>query len=103
MSLNENLKAIFEATKAGVHAELTAFEVKVLTEKVRQLEEENAKLRELVLKSSEINPYGSIENAEVRDMARALLYQVPALPINEEDERIVDDLVQKSRKYASLA
>lgn len=97
MSLEDNLKSMVEALKADVRAEFTAVEAKHLVERIRQLEDENQKLREALAKSADINPYGSIENAQARDMARSLLYQVPALPLHEEDNRIVEDLVRKHR------
>lgn len=122
-TLEQRLKAVLEEAKASIHKEFSAVIDKMdedfreeravveatqekverlVTEgyqqKIRALEAENERLREALSLSSTINPYGSIENAKARDMARSVLYQVPALPVNPEHDRIVEDLVAKHRK-----
>lgn len=122
-TLEDRLKVALDEAKAGIRAEFNAVLKKMgddyqerskaleakqekiarlliegYEKKIAVLEAENARLREGLAKSVKIDPYGSIENADARDTARALLYQVPALPLNEEDERIVEDLVRKAKE-----
>lgn len=123
MSLDDNLKALIEEAKAGIRAEFNAVLKKMgddyqerskaleakqeriarliiegYEKKIAALEAENARLREGLAKSVKIDPYGSIENADARDTARALLYQVPALPLDEEANRIVEDMVRRAKQ-----
>lgn len=88
------LQTLTEGLKDSVRAEFVALEVKRLTERIKYLEDQNEQLRAALKLSAEINPYGA-KNAEARDMARALLYQVPALPWNKDDDKLVEDLVRE--------
>lgn len=121
-TLEERLKVALAETKASIHADFNyvldkmradyreqraAMEasherasrliIEGYEKKIRALEDENARLREGLSKSVKIDPYGSIENADARDTARALLYQVPALPVDEEQERSVEALIRRAK------